>query len=268
MPKFTPAELGFIQLVSYLYVLYFEVGRVGVSFLEDRFDVYSVDAGGIARKHRPNVRDLRTYFQHNLNPLERRDKRIQEQCEDWYESACGSRAPAEEHHWLNCTQTVLKDAAQYLIILAAVVREIERDESRDAICRQWASRVNRYHPPEAFDDIIIRVARDMGRDGLDPVRLRTRFYDGWTRELEMLQEGYDFETEARRLIELAILMMREGALPITGRDIMGEFHIPPGPRVGALLEVARGIHNLHPCSRDELIELLRGKIAPENPGGV
>jgi hypothetical protein len=84
----------------------------------------------------------------------------------------------------------------------------------------------------------------------------------------MLQEGYDFETEARRLIELAILMMREGALPITGRDIMGEFHIPPGPRVGALLEVARGIHNLHPCSRDELIELLRGKIAPENPGGV
>ena len=33
MPKFEPAELGFLRTVSWFYVLYYEVGRVDVEFL-------------------------------------------------------------------------------------------------------------------------------------------------------------------------------------------------------------------------------------------
>jgi len=41
VPRFTPAELGFLRTVSYLFVLYNEVGKVGVRFLQDKLEIYA-----------------------------------------------------------------------------------------------------------------------------------------------------------------------------------------------------------------------------------
>ncbi len=43
MPDFKLPQLGFVNLVSYLYVLYFEVGRTSLEFLVDRLPAYDLD---------------------------------------------------------------------------------------------------------------------------------------------------------------------------------------------------------------------------------
>ena len=94
-----------------------------------------------------------------------------------------------------------------------------------------------------------------------PPHLNTyRFYTEWVKELELLQGNYDFEVEARKLIEHVLLQKMIPVLPITGQDIINEFNVVPGPIVGQLLEKARNIYNNEPCSRDELLEKLRREI--------
>ena len=149
------------------------------------------------------------------------------------------------------------EAYRFLEALLQTIRNIEQDESRQEICHAWLFRIQRYRPPHAFDELIIIIAADMGRENLDPLQLRTRFYDKWTQELALLKTDYDFEVEARKLIEHALLTATARVLPITGKDIMEEFNIPPGPQIGELLERARRLYEAEPCSRPVLLERLR-----------
>ncbi len=176
-PKFEPPELGFIRLVSYLFVLYHEVGKVGVKFLVNRFDAYGVDAQSNFREHSTLVKQMRTYLQHNLNARQEHDKNIQETCESWMRSKCGTPLPGTDSQWRTCLIALLTESLEFLKNLLVTVRAIEADDSRDGICRDWEMRLNRNHPPDEFDKLIAEVATDMGRESVDPVRIRVRFYD-------------------------------------------------------------------------------------------
>lgn len=261
MPKFDPAELGFLRLASYLFVLYHEVGKVGVTFLVDRLDVYSLDGDGKLRKHCDAVKKLRTYLQHNLDPRKPHDKGIQETSECWLKEQCGTPIPGGELQWKKALNGLLEEAGRFLDSLLEAIRKIEGDESKEEICREWVFKVSRYHPPESFDELIFRVAADMGRDQIEPVRLRRRYHEKWVEELSLLKPGYDFETEARRLIEHALLFGSTPVLPIDGRDIIEEFQIQPGPQVAQILGQARAIYESAPCSREVLLQKLRESIA-------
>ena len=117
--------------------------------------------------------------------------------------------------------------------------------------------VNVAELPHEFDSLISIIAADMGHDGLDPVRLRLRFYDGWSRQLDLLSGDFEFEVEARKLIEHTLLSETTAVLPLTGKDVMEEFGIAPGPEVGRMLQRASAIYMSTPCSRKDLIEKLR-----------
>ena len=96
----------------------------------------------------------------------------------------------------------------------------------------------------------------MGQDFLDPARICDRYYDKWSKELRLRTGEYDFEFEARKLIEHTLLTDAELPLPITGQDIIRQLGIPPGPGVGRLLKKARILYNETPGSKAELIERL------------
>jgi hypothetical protein len=257
MPKFDPPEFGFFRSVSWLYVLYHEVGKIGVAFLEDRMPAYGLDPDGRLSAHSRLVQRLRTFLQHNLDPREHHDKAVQDHCEVWLEVHCGTRVPGAHEQWQKCLLGLLEEAFDFLDALLQTVRSIEQDESREEICRAWRLRIERYHPPHAFDELIAIVAADMGRDHLDPVRLRRQFYDKWTQDLRLLTVGYDFAIEARKLIEHALLTVTTRVLPITGHDIIQELGVPSGPDVGRLLERARQLYDANPCSREMLLDQLR-----------
>ncbi len=261
---FTPAELGFLRTVSWLYVMYYEVGKVNVGFLTERFSAYNLNSDEKLSQHLRTVQQLRTFLQHNLDPNEKQNLIIQEACEQWIKDRCGTPIPGDEQQWKICLNYLLDEAIQFFLAIRTCIRSIERDDSHEQIVKEWIFLRNRYHPPYEFDNLISKVAADMGRENLDVVRLRKRFYEEWTKELELLQGNYDFEVEARKLIEHVLLYNMTAVLPITGHDIIKEFNISPGPEVGLFLDRARGLYNAEPCSRDELIKKLKLCISNNN----
>lgn len=256
MPNLVPSELGFLRTVSWLYVLYYEVGKVNVNFLTERFSAYNLDSDEKLSKHLLNVQQLRTFLQHNLDPKVQHNLVIQEACEQWLKDRCETPIPADDQHWNICLINLLIEAIDFLSALRTCIRKIERDESREEILREWDFLRKRFHPPHEFDNLISKVAADMGRENLDIIRFRKRFYQDWVKELELLKGNYEFEIEARKLIEHVLLNKITSVIPITGYDIINEFNIVPGPKVGLFLEKARNLYSIKPCSREELLEKL------------
>ncbi len=262
-PRFEPAELGFILTVSWLCVMYFEAGKVDVLFLNRKLEVYGIAQDGSCEQHYELVRQLRTYHQHNLDLTENRNRQIQETCENWLRSQCGSPIPGNEEQWGKCLISILTDARAFLNSLRDCVRQIEKDDSRDAIVEEWDCLRKRFHPPHEFDKLIEVVAADIGRDKLDIVRFRKKYYSDWVKELELLDGTYDFKQEGRRLIEHAFMESLTPSLPITGKDIMKEFGLGPGRLIGDLLEKAKAAFEKNGGTAQELLELLRAELERE-----
>lgn len=261
IPRFVPPELGFLRTVSWLYALYVETAKVNIDFIIERFNAYGLDEDGRHSAHYVLVQKLRTYNQHNLDLTQPRNLRIQEDCEGWFSKQCGTPVPWDDGHWNNCLINILEEAVSFGEALLRCIRNIEADDSKDRILQEWESRRERSHAPHEFDSLIEVVAADMGREHIDAVRLRKRFYDRWIKELELLDDGYDFGVEAQKLIEHALMSEVVPVLPITGKDVIATLGITPGPEVGRVLELARTLYEEEPCSATQLLEKLREKLA-------
>ena len=262
-PRLTPPELGFYLVLTWLYVFYYEGGRISFPFLLERFVTFGLDNDERHSRHFEEVRKLRTYFQHNLDLTYLRDAELREQCEQWFADTCGSRIPGDEREWTACLLQVLASAEAFLVASIECVRAIERDESSTTIIDQWLARLRQHHPRHEFESLVRKVIHDMGQDALDPQRITERHYDKWTNALRFVATNYKFEEEARKLIESTLLSESELPLPISGSDIMREFSLPPGREVGRLLEAARNLYKEDPVGKTELIERIRCNLEGE-----
>jgi hypothetical protein len=256
-PRLEPPELGCIRLVSWLFVQHFEAGRIGLAFLEGKLAAYDQDPDGMVKAHRRNVQRLRTFFQHNLDSRKPRDQGIHDSCRAWFKDKCGTAVPATAEHWAACLREMIKESARCLEVLIATLRMIESDEYCEQICQEWQRRARRSIPPHQFDELIAVVAADMGRPEIDPPSLRKRNIDAWTKHLALLCEDADVQLEARKLVEHAMLTVIPDVLPITGKDIIEELQVEPGPLVGRLLEEAKSLHSINGLTRTQLLERLR-----------
>src|SRR5258708_28901983 len=189
MPRFSSPELGFLLTCSWLYVLYFEAGKTSLDFLKERIQVYKLDQEKHIAEHIYTVGRIRTYLHHNLYPEVQRDRNTLETCEKWLEKYCQTRIPMNDEQWYNCLIPLLQEARICLEMLRNCIREIEKDESREQVILTWSARLKRYHPPEEFDALIFQVVTDLGRESLDIIALRRRYYDKWIRELHKLSLG-------------------------------------------------------------------------------
>ena len=257
LPKLEPAELGFIRVVSWLFVGYFETGKLGTEFLSELATTLNISAEQLNVAHRRRVQQLRTYCQHNLNPNEPRTQEIRSACEGWFAKHCGTHAPSDNAHWNKILLALISEAILYFSGLEKVLRQIEQSDSQGQILEQWILRVSRFHAPYKFDEIVAVVAADFGRENFDSVKFRRRYYDKWRKEFEVRTDDCDFEREARKLIEHALLSELEKVLPINGTDVMREFCIPPGNEVKEILALAKEIFNNAPCTYEQLLQRTR-----------
>lgn len=260
LPRFTPSELGFIRMVSWLYVTYYETGKIGTEFLTSLATTYLAEIQFEAKKHRALIQQLRTYCQHNLAPHEAHSKQILSACEDWFFSHCGSRKPGGEDHWSSLLHALIREFLTYFKYLRDALRRIEADPENIQLIEQWSLRIVRYYPPHKFDKIIEEVASDFGRESLDVVRFRARHFDKWKKELELMRHDCDYDRQARSLVETALLSDQQPSLPINGRDIMSEFDIAPGPKVQEILSMAMEIYRTAPCNKENLLAKLSERI--------
>src|SRR5690606_25420197 len=125
-------------------------------------------------------------FQHNLDSSKAHDRDIVEACKQWFKASCGTAVPSTDEHWSKCLSSLLNEAQEALRSLLDTLRSIEADESCENICREWQVRIKRNFPPYMFDDLIVKAAVDMGRDGIDAVSLRKRHYDVWQKHMSLL----------------------------------------------------------------------------------
>lgn len=259
MPKFKPAELGFIRMVSWLYVHYYEVGKISVKFLIEKSQYFKLSNLDESTKHFKRTNNFRTYLQHNLDLKKERNLLIQTECEDWLKNKCDTCIPESEEDWKKCLDSMMNDAVIFFNMIKNCLQQIERDNNWNQISEEWVIRQNRCYPPHIFDEMINEVATDIGREYIDAVKTRIKFYSSWTKELENKIGKFDLKKEARKLIEHALITEMTPVLPITGRDLMDKFGLEPGTEIGRLLTEANKSYQSSPCTGEELLERIKAK---------
>ena len=265
LPHASHAELAFYQTVTWLYALYAEAGRVSFRVLVPRLEVYGLDAGTGNSGHYRDVRDLRTYLQHNLTLTSVQDVKLQERCTKWFVRHCGSAMPGDEEEWRRALLGVVDSSYRFLSSINACVRMIEQDSSREMILEQWIVQLDRHHGIHEYLKVVEAVIHDLGQPWLDAERIANSQYGNWSSQMRSLSGGYVFEFEARRLVEHTIMNDYDLPLPITGSDVMREFGLPPGRDVGRMLRKARSLYRDTPRGREQLICALR---QGESDGGL
>lgn len=250
-------EPAFIRATSWLYCLYFEAGRVSITFLRRLGEAYALVNREASDQHLEIVRCLRTELHHNLGFADS-DQAARTAAESWRRAACRTALPNTDQHWRDCYEHLIQNAGSFLGGLDDVVRRIEADgPSAQQHVDEWLRRLSRDWPAAAFDPLIDDAKYRLARDALNTVAFRNRNVDQWRKHLDVLEDGFDFPFEATRLIEKALLHEDSVVLPITGRDVIAVVGIKAGPQVGVLLEEARRFFEVHRCSKDALLEHLR-----------
>lgn len=264
LPKLSPSELGFIRAVSWFYVHYFESGKLGTEFLISHAQLASFSPSAL-KQHRARVQQLRTYCQHNLNFTDDHSQAIQLACEEWFKTVCGTHLPSEDEHWQKLLLSIVSEAQFHFESLERILREIERNAGSSEIVEQWNLRIMRFQAPHKFDKVIEAVVADWGRENFNVVKFRNRYYDRWKKTFENRTDACDFESEARKLVEHALLSEEKNIMPIDGRDLMQIFNIPPSSRLKEVLDIARDIFSAKPCKKEELLELVKEHLVQEKP---
>jgi hypothetical protein len=257
LPRLTPPELGFIKVVSWLYVHIFELGKVGTDFLSKNIFLLNAEQIEYELEFTTRLNNFRTYLQHNLDTRVSRNATIVQTCQTWLKEHCGTPIPETDEKWALCLEQFLEEAHKYLDILLKVIRSIECHSEKTQFSEEWSILLKQFHPPYKFDELIPLVAKDMGRDYIDPIKLRKRAYTRWKEDLSILKWPYCFETVARKMIESELLNENTPQLPITGTDLIDVLGITPGIKLGEALKKAKDIYLRCPCSREKLLEVLK-----------
>jgi hypothetical protein len=253
LPDPNSPEPGFIRATSWLYCLYFEAGQVSLTFLRRLGEAYAIVDRESSDRHVEAVRCLRTELHHNLGFADS-DHHARTAAEIWRRKACGTVLPHTDEEWRSCYDRLIDDAYIFLGGINDVVRRIESEgEMAQAHIDQWLQRLDRSWTAAEFDPLVEDAKFRLGRNALNTVAFRNRSIDRWRKQLELLDDGFDFNFEVTRLIEKTLLDEDSIVLPITGRDIIESINIKPGPQVGALLEEARRHFVLQPCSGEDLL---------------
>ena len=254
---------GFYTCISWFYIIYFEAGQTSVKFLSERANALGLDPSGHLARHKNLVHAFRTCLQHTLYLQNRDDLAKRQRCEDWIQDQLGTLGrgdsglwPETSQQWRTLLSALLQGAVQFMKIIESTVRVILEDESSEETIRIWISRIRRQYPAHEWDRIATEVVSDMGLEFLDTETLRRRYLEKWNQRLSVMKDDCDFSIEARKLIEQTLLNEERIPLPITGRDIMVEFGIPPGPQVKELLDLAQKLFLEEPRDRVALLSAL------------
>ena len=245
----TTPELAFVRATSWLYVLYYEAGRVTIKHLvQDRPHL---------RMHWELVGSLRTWAQHNLDPTSSHDVKVAISCEEWFLLKCETRQPRNDEHWMKLCLSLLDGSAEFLRGILEVIGGIEAHPACASLVEEWERKLSRDWPAHRFHTLIESVATDCGWTALNSVRFYEQNSGQLLDRLRLLDDDCDLELEMRKAIEARLIAYMPKLLPITGQDIMAYFELGPGPEVGRLLAEAQRLYvDRGPCSADELLAQL------------
>ena len=248
-------EISFLRLVAWSYVLIFEVGRISIPFLLRASGAYQGQQESMEL-----IRALRTWSFHNLGLESDRDLQLSRRVERWFLSTCGQSPPEDRAKWNVCTDhacDLVGDVVQKC--RRAVADVLSSDDGGEAIITDLQHRIERSWAPHRFDALAGDVATRLDIR-VDVTKFRQSRLDAWRSFLLGLADDDDPVESMERLMERDLLEYVDGVLPIGGRDLIEAFDLPPGPKVGSILRLARELFAAGTRNRQELLAALRERV--------
>lgn len=249
-------EISFLRLIAWSYVLIFEAGRISIPFL-----LRSAGAYQGQRESLELIRALRTWSFHNLGLDRDRDLQLTRQVERWFLHTCGQSPPDDQVRWNACYDRACElvgDVVQQCRRAAADV--LSADDGGEAVIKDLQHRVERSWAPHRFDALAGDVATRLDIR-VDVTKFRQHRLDAWRSFLLGLADDDDPVESMERLMERDLLEYADSVLPISGRDIMVAFDLPPGRKVGSILRLARELFAAGTRNRQDLLAALRDRLA-------
>ncbi|OAA94540.1 hypothetical protein [Clostridium coskatii] len=259
--KVLPYELGFIYLVSLLYKLFNECGKVSLRCLIEKMTIFNLKGDECSKLIRI-VGRLRTILFHNLNLQNNKDKRTIRICEEWFNDTCGKNYPQNEEEWKSCLETLITQSMNFMISIHRCVEQIANDEFRDEIVEDIIKKRSIDLSQGEFEELVHIVANNMGMN-IDCEMLTERKYQDWKKILNYstVQKSREAIIEkSTKLIECTLLVDIELGMPITSSDIIDSFNISPSRDVGKLMKLAFRIYSDdNSLTKEKLLEILHKK---------
>lgn len=264
-PAWDGDEASFLRTTVWCYALFYEAGRTSIPFL---LNLRGFSTEGVAKAHEATlriVRDLRTFFSHNLGFDNEHDLDLRRATSDWFIGTCRATFPVNGDQWKACCARLCHDAGTLLVHCTSVLSACASAPERDRIFGTLRLRIRRDWPAHEYDRLVTDAAARIG-ESINARVLRERRLSHWRRFVEALPDEADVQDEVERLIEIDVLEHFRARLPITGRDLILALGLDPGPRVRAALEIARRAFEDGLRTRDQLIEVVRANMGQEPPG--
>lgn len=253
--KFKDPEHCFNTMISWLYVLFIEVGSKNVDFIKKKFVSYKISISDDANNIVKIVNCFRTIFQHNLSNSSRSDVEKKNNCEFWFQNRINKTWPQTIDDWKNSVEYLLSEVSEFLSAINLCLIEINKREHKDLIFKEWKRIKERNHTVFEFEKVLNEVLNNHDLSAFfDSNQLTKKYINEWRKDLDILPDGFDFEESAYPIVERFIL--NRGIIPIDGRDLI-EIGVEPGARISELLEYSKKSFKDNPCNKRELLDRVK-----------
>lgn len=220
-PDFHNNELSFLRLVSYLYTIYFETGKSGISVLQRSM---GNEAENNLKKHKAIIQMLRTKLQHNLDKSVSRDFKIEVDCMAWNKSACGKNIPTNEDDWQSCSRKLLSDSESIMVNIASTLEEMTNSPAnKEAFVINWGITSTKEIPAHLYDNHINEHIKFIDITDFDTVKYRNKNLATWRNYITNLNPCADFQMEIKKIVESSLVRDFFYVLPVTIDDLNSIF---------------------------------------------
>jgi hypothetical protein len=256
-------ELVYVRLVSWAYMKFIEEAEPNLGLALKFFS--GLGQGPVEeaiRGFKKTLGRLRTFEQHRLEYDSESDQQTLLTAQTWFERACGSRLPSDQH-FERCSLALLQEIDAVLRSIVAFLVALEHDEYRDTILGQWHAGRTRSWPKHAYAKLVTGVLADLGRADLRPDVVTDRLLPALQKQLEVLEDDADKARCLRVWLERRIAAEFPSPPLIDGEDLRALGYLP-GRDLGVMKKHLNGLAAKGGVTREELLDIARRELVQKS----
>ena len=250
-------EGAYYNNIDYFYGLFYERCDMYKNIIMQKIQFYNLDYNTV-KKFMNLLHDLRTYKSHTLDKNKNHDKLIIENVEKWYFQILGKKRVSLEDIEL-CSIELNKIICIIINSFIKCIEHINSDQKRNKIIEEIIQAKNGYYP-DYYIETLFKQVTDKLELPMDAYILTKKYAKSIRDKMKIYQpiRKEKAEEEIKLIMEEIIFSDKLGICPLSAEDIMKEFQLEPGKKLGKLKKMAIDLadKNLY-ITKDEILEELR-----------
>lgn len=249
--KFDSLSRCFDHIVSWSYSLVFESLGKHYEFIVKQANKLKNGYYEEISNFKMCIHFHRTYQQHSLFDIER-EKKFKDFVESWFQDVCGHNEPKSNEHWKLCVEKILVNLEAAILCLEETIKQsLNNKEFSEIFINEWIKSSQRNFEKHEYAKVLKTVLSNHSLSNLiSPEVFIKKYLSEWQKSVEILPDGFNFETDVAGIIERSIL--KGEIIPITGSDLI-ENGIPKGKILGECLAEAKRKFQESPCNATDLL---------------